>query len=129
MTCKIDHSDPVAIPRIMCRVCGTPWDHLEPIAPAVAPAVEAETWRYQVRRSSCTPADIAVMEELSRVRAQSQAVKEYHDQKRLAELEQWRHENPELAKMERKAKRDAERRVAKLGIKATGKVRRGKRAT
>jgi hypothetical protein len=44
------------------------------------------------------------------------ALKRYQDEQRLAELEQWRIENPELAAMERKAKRDAARRVAKLGI-------------
>jgi hypothetical protein len=44
------------------------------------------------------------------------AVARYRDEKRLAALEQWRNENPELAAADRKAKRDAQRRVSKLGI-------------
>jgi hypothetical protein len=43
-------------------------------------------------------------------------VAQYREEKRLAALEQWRNENPELAAADRKAKRDAQRRVSKLGI-------------
>jgi hypothetical protein len=44
------------------------------------------------------------------------ALARYRDEKRLAELEQWRLENPELAALDRKAKRDAKARLSKLGI-------------
>lgn len=44
------------------------------------------------------------------------AVKQYEDEKRLAAFQQWVIDNPELARMNRQAKRDAERRIARLGI-------------
>jgi hypothetical protein len=81
-------------------------------------------WPYDVRPDNCTPADIAVMDELTSKQRRADALKQYEDEKRLAALEQWRYENPELAKMERQAKRDAARRIAKLGIKARPLPRR-----
>lgn len=83
--------------------------------------MEKEPWPFKVRPDNCTPADVAVMHELAGKQAALDAVKDYEKQKQLAALEQWRHENPELAKMEAKAKRDARRRVAKLGLKPTGR--------
>jgi len=44
------------------------------------------------------------------------AIDQYKAEKSFAEFQQWVHENPELAKMNAKAKRDARRRIACMGI-------------
>jgi hypothetical protein len=83
---------------------------------------EAESERAQHRYGqSCweersRPAQI----EASELRA---AVKQYEKEKHFAECEQWRYENPALARMDAKARRDQKRRIAKLGIPPAKRLR------
>lgn len=46
----------------------------------------------------------------------AEALKRYEDEKRFAAFQQYCIEHPELVAMNRKAKRDAERRIARMGI-------------
>jgi hypothetical protein len=83
MTCPIDHSDPVAIPALMCRVC-SPWPHAasdpvangEPFARAVAPALEPEGYSTtKVRTVNLTAADLRAIAEITDTRVQSRTTK------------------------------------------------------
>jgi hypothetical protein len=49
-------------------------------------------------------------------REMKSALEQYEDEKRFAAFQQWVAENPELAAMNAKARRDSRRRIAKLGI-------------
>ena len=44
------------------------------------------------------------------------AIAQYENEKRLVAFQQWAAENPDIARMNRQAKRAADRRIAKLGI-------------
>lgn len=95
-----------------------------PCAPPVKLAEEqAEDWPFAVRRDNCTAADIAVMYELAGKQQEKEAVAQYKEEAFFAERQQWAIENPELAAMDRKAKRDARRRIASMGVKP---ARRGR---
>lgn len=101
------------------RVAGTPCHF--PHA-AIAPS-EARGPGSTARRLGYpdVEADTVAINELLGIQASLDEVREYERQKKFAEFQQYCAENPELVKMDRKAKRDARRRIAKLGIKATGR--------
>ena|SRR5215472_6140075 len=118
-----DHDIPedLSIP-VFLRATGPGTPHIpNGIEAAAAPA---DAWPFAVRRDNCTAADIAAMHELAGRQAERQAVADYHDQARLAELQQWAIENPELAAMERKASRDRKNRIARMGIPPASSIRR-----
>lgn len=133
--CNIDHSDPTAIPRFMCRVCGTPWDLLAPIAPAVegAQAPHAPVDAPEPMRGYAPHAAAELLAWRDTEQGKSDAtraeVKAYYDQKRLCEYQQWAAEHPEQVKARRAARRASARAVARMGVKATGRApRRTRRA-
>lgn len=120
--CLIDHTDPVTIPRIMCRLCNPILNEYKPaIAPAGEPIACADP---EPMRGYAPHASAAVLAWQANGDDTREAVKQYQEQKRLCAYQQWAAENPELVKARRAAKRDKEKSIARMGIKATGKVRR-----
>lgn len=110
-------TDDLSIPAFLIATGpGTPHQvthHRVAEAPARPPGYGASCWEEMQK-----PTELNAQVEL---RA---AVKQYEDEKRFAAFQQYCHEHPELVAMDRKAKQDAERRIARLGVPPANRRRR-----